>query len=141
MFHEITIIGHLGTDPEMRYTPSGTAVTNFSVAANRKWKGVDGGEGGEETIWFRVAAWNRLAEICNEYLSKGRQVFMKGRLKPTKRGNPRVWTGQDGEARASYEITLSTIKFLGSKGGAPASQGAPPASATPPAEEAEEIPF
>ena len=110
------IVGNLTRDPEMRYTPKGTPVTNFSVATNRKWTNADGTPG-EETIWFRVSTWGRTAEVCNEYLSKGQQVFVEGRLRPDpETGGPRIWTGNDGIARASFEITAFTVKFLGRRG-------------------------
>ncbi len=114
-YQKIIIVGNLGRDPEMRYTPDGTPVTNFSVATNRRWSNSDGSKG-EETTWFRVTAWRRTAEVAAEYLSKGRQVMVEGRMNPDKAtGGPRVWTGQDGVARASYEITADRIIFL--KGG------------------------
>ena len=81
MYQKIIIMGNLGNDPEMRYTPQGKPVTNFSVATNRKWTNADGTPG-EETIWFRVSAWGKLAEVCDEYLSKGRRVLIEGRLRP-----------------------------------------------------------
>jgi single-strand DNA-binding protein len=139
MYHKVIIVGNLGRDPEMRYTPDGTPVTSFSVATNRKWNRPDGSQG-EETVWFRVTAWRRMAEVCNQYLQKGRQVLVEGRLKPDENGAPRVWTGNDGVARASYEVTAETVKFLGGRGeGAPADTfGAPE---EPPAEPEEEIPF
>jgi single-strand DNA-binding protein len=115
MFHEITIIGYLGREPEMRYTPSGQAVTNFSLAANRRYTNGNG-EQVEETIWFRVAAWGRLAETCNQYLSKGRLVFVKDRLNPDPAtGSPRIFNRQDGSAGASFEVTASQVLFLSSK--------------------------
>ena len=115
MYQKIIIMGNLGADPEMRYTPSGQPVTNFSVATNRRWTNADGTPG-EETIWFRVTAWGKLGETCNQYLSKGRQVFVEGRLRPDpETGRPRIWTGQDGVARASFEITAFTVKFLGGR--------------------------
>ena len=117
MYHKIIIIGHLGRDPEMRYLANGTPVTNFSVATNRSWTD-QSGEKHEETVWFRVAAWRRMAEVCNQYLQKGRQVLVEGQLKPDESGGPRVWTGNDGVARASYEITALTVKFLGGRGSA-----------------------
>ena len=115
MYQKIIIVGNLGRDPEMRYTPQGTPVTNFSVATNRKWTNADGTPG-EETIWFRVSAWGRTAETCNQYLSKGRQVLVEGQLKPDPAtGGPRVWTRQDGTAGASYEVRAFTVKFLGGR--------------------------
>lgn len=116
MYQRVIIAGNLGNDPEMRYTPAGVAVTRFSVATNRRWTDASGVPG-EETVWFRVSAWRGLAETCNQYLSKGRQVLVEGRLAPdSDTGGPRVWTGNDGVARASYEITATEVRFLGSKG-------------------------
>jgi single-strand DNA-binding protein len=116
MYQKIIIAGNLGRDPEMRYTPDGTPVTNFSVATNRKWNNPDGTQN-EETVWFRVTAWRQLAELCNQYLSKGRQVLVEGRLNPDREtGGPRVWTGNDGQPRASFELTALTVRFLGGRG-------------------------
>jgi len=116
MYHKIIIVGNLGRDPEMRYTPDGTAVTNFSVASNRRWSSQDGSQS-EETTWFRVTAWRQLAELCNQYLTKGRQVLVEGRLTPDREsGGPRVWTANDGQPRASFEVTAITVRFLGGRG-------------------------
>jgi single-strand DNA-binding protein len=139
MYQKLIVVGNLGRDPEMRYTSDGTPVTNFSVATNRRWTNPDGSPG-EETVWFRVTAWKRLAETCNQYLKKGRQVLIEGQLKPDPAtGGPRMWTGNDGVARASYEVTALAVKFLGGRGEAPPSEvaGAP----EEPPEEGEEIPF
>ena len=131
MFHKVTIIGNLGRDPEMRYTPSGTAVTNFSVATTSRiskssnaecpdgWKESYNGNSWELTTWFRVTAWRQLGEMCNQYLSKGRTVYVEGELNGTAENgsrSPRVWTGSDGVARASFEITARTVKFIGGRG-------------------------
>lgn len=139
MYHKIVIVGHLGRDPEMRYTPDGTPVTNFSVATSRKWNRPDESKG-EETIWFRVTAWRRMAEVCNEYLQKGRQVLVEGRLRPDEKGNPRTFTRNDGTTGASFEVTALTVKFLGGRGEAPTAE-MPGAPEEPPTEEGEEIPF
>jgi single-strand DNA-binding protein len=140
MYHKIIIVGNLGRDPEMRYTPDGTPVTNFSVASNRKWNNPDGSQN-EETIWFRITAWRQLAELCNQYLSKGRPVLIEGRMTPDREtGGPRVWTGNDGQPRASFEVTALTVRFLGGRGegGDPsASYQEPP----PPEIGEDEIPF
>jgi single-strand DNA-binding protein len=112
MYHRVIIAGYLGREPEMRHTSGGTPVTNFSVASTRRWTGSDGQQQ-EETVWFRVSAWGRLAEVCHDYLYKGRAVLVEGRLIPDDNGNPRVWTGSDGEARASFEVRASAVKFLG----------------------------
>jgi single-strand DNA-binding protein len=111
-YQKIIIVGNLGRDPEMRYTPDGTPVTNFSVATNRRWTQADGSPG-EETTWFRVTVWDRQAEIAAKYLHRGRQVMVEGRLRPDKAtGSPRIWTGRDSEVRTSYEITAGRIIFL-----------------------------
>jgi len=139
MYQRITIVGNLGNDPEMRYTPSGVPVTKFSVATNRRWTNADGTPG-EETAWFRISAWRNLAETCNQYLSKGRQVLVEGRLVPDKdTGGPRVWTGNDGVARASYELTALNVIFLG--GRAEREEGLPPVGPEEPEEGGDEIPF
>ena len=143
MYHKIIIVGNLGNDPEMRYTPQGTPVTNFSVAANRNWTNADGTPG-KETTWFRVSAWRRMAEVCNEYLSKGQQVFIEGRLRPDpETGRPRLWTRQDGTAGASFEVTARTVRFLGGRGeGAAMEPGVTPEEPPPGVEEGEEeLPF
>ena len=110
MFQKIIIVGNLGGDPEMRYTPSGQAVTNFSVAVNEGW-----GDS-KRTIWFRVSCWRKLAETMNDHLKKGTTVLVEGTLSSDDNGGPRIWTGKDGETRASFEITANTVRFLSSKG-------------------------
>jgi len=141
MYHKVIIVGNLGRDPEMRYTPDGTPVTTFSVATNRKWTNQDGSQG-EETIWFRVSAWRKLAEVCNQYLSKGRQVFVEGRLRPDPNtGGPRVYTRQDGTAGASFEIVADTVKFIGGRPEAADLGSADDTAEAPGMMEAEDIPF
>lgn len=108
--NKIQIIGNVGRDPEMRYTSSGRAVTSFSVAVNRRWNDRDGTTR-DETLWFRVSAWERLAEICNQYLSKGKQVYIEGRMQ-----QPSVFVDRNGESRAGLEITATEMVMLGSKG-------------------------
>ena len=116
MFHTIVIVGNVGRDPEMRYTPSGQAVTSFSVASNRRYTSSNG-EQINETIWFRVSAWGKQAEVCNQYLKKGSKVLVEGRLTPDKNtGGPRIWQKQDGTSGASFEVTAGTIRFLSSRG-------------------------
>jgi len=104
--HKITIIGNLGRDPEMRYTPEGQAVVTFSVASSRKYK-TAAGEQREETEWFNCSAWGKLADVCNEYLTKGKQVYVEGRLKT------RSYQAQNGETRFSIDVTCQEIQFLG----------------------------
>ncbi|GAB4465201.1 MAG: single-stranded DNA-binding protein [Anaerolineales bacterium] len=116
MYHTLIIVGNVGKDPEMRYTPSGQAVTSFSVASNRQYT-AGNGEQIKETIWFRVTTWGKQAEICNQYVKKGMKVLVEGRLTPDKAtGGPRVWTKQDGSAGASFEVTATTVRFLSSRG-------------------------
>lgn len=109
MYQQITIIGNLGQAPEMRYTPSGVPVTSFSVAVNRRWTREDGQQE-EETIWFRVSAWRRQAEICNQYLTKGQRVLVVGRLQ-----EPYIYTDQNGSARGSLQITAQNVQFLSTR--------------------------
>ncbi|MCP4539454.1 MAG: single-stranded DNA-binding protein [Chloroflexi bacterium] len=138
MYHKIIIAGFLGKDPEMRYTQDGTPVTTFSVATSRKYNRADGTQV-DETVWFRITAWRRLAETCNEYLKKGRQVLVEGRLNANEHGSPRIWQTSAGEPRASFEITAQTVKFLGggNGGGSPREHDQAP----PPVPDEDEIPF
>tara|TARA_B100000686_G_C15930566_1_gene544086 strand:+ start:118 stop:525 length:408 start_codon:yes stop_codon:yes gene_type:complete len=99
------IIGNVGSDPEMRYTPNGSAVTSFSVATSRRYT-TSSGEQKEETDWFRVSAWNKLAETCNQYVVKGMKVYVEGRV------STNAWTNQEGQSRASLEINCNNIEFL-----------------------------
>ena len=113
MYQKTQIIGRLGSDPEMRFTQDGTPVSSFSVATNKKWT-VDG-EKHEQVCWFRVSAWRKLAETCNQYLKKGRQVFIEGELEPDESGGPRVWIDNENNPRAGYELTARNVQFLGSR--------------------------
>jgi len=139
MYHKIIIAGYLGRDPEMRYTQDGTPVTNFSVAASRKYNRPDGTKV-DETVWFRVTAWRQLAELCNEYLQKGRPVLVEGRLQPDENGNPRTFTRNDGSTGASFEVTATTVRFLGGRGDAGTEPGTLD-EAPPPDPGENEIPF
>ena len=107
--NKIIVIGNVGRDPEMRYTPSGQAVTSFSIASNRRYRTSDG-EQREETEWFNVSAFGRLSEICNQYLTRGQQVYVEGRL----RG--RSYTDRDGQPRYSLEVTATEMQMLGRRG-------------------------
>lgn len=126
MYHTIIIVGNVGKDPEMRYTPSGQAVTSFSVAVNESFTNSNG-ERIKRTIWFRVSAWGKQAETCNQYLKKGRMVLVEGRLTADPNtGAPRIWTKQDGSAGASFEVSAQTVRFLSSRSegeGGPAAAG------------------
>ena len=116
MYHTVIVVGNVGRDAEMRYTPSGQAVTSFSVATNRQYTS-SSGEQVKETIWFRISAWGRQAEVCNQYVKKGMKVLVEGRLTADQNtGGPRIWTAQDGSSRASFEVTAGTVRFLSSRG-------------------------
>lgn len=139
MYHTIIIVGFLGRDPEMRFTPSGQAVTNFNVATNRQYTGSDG-QPVKETIWFRVSTWGKSAETCNQYLRKGSKVLVEGRLVPDKEtGGPRVYTRQDGTAGSSFEVSASTVRFLSSRG--EDESGAVPGDVPSPTDDTGDIPF
>lgn len=116
MFHTIIVVGNLGNDPQMRYTPDGRAVTSFSVASNRQYT-ANSGQTVKETIWFRISVWGKQAESCNQYLKKGSKVLVEGRLVPDPAsGGPRIFQRQDGRQGASYEISAATVRFLSSRG-------------------------
>lgn len=127
MFQQLILVGNLGSDPEMRYTPSGVPVANFSLAVNKRYAGQDG-QLIEKTTWFRVAVWNKQAETVSQYLSKGRQVLVIGEINEAK-----PFTDRDGNVRATLEVTAFTVRFLGGPGehaaspaefaGAPAAPG------------------
>ena len=140
MYQKFIILGNLGSDPEMRYMPNGTAVTNFSVAVNRKWTDGDG-EKHEETMWVRVSAFGKRAEVVNEWLEKGRQVLVEGRLKvDPNTGGPTIYQRRDGTAGASFEMTMDAFSFAGTR--ADSEQASAPAdSASESASEDDEIPF
>ena len=141
MFHKVILVGNLGRDPEMRYTPSGQAVTNLSVATNRTYTD-NAGNQVKQTVWFRVSVWGKQAEASHQYLRKGRQVLVEGRLNPDDNGNPRIWNAQDGTPRASFEVTAETVRFLGGPGdggAAAAAGGEEPSLGAPESED--EIPF
>ncbi len=142
MYQHIVLVGNLGRDPEMRYMPDGRPVTSFSLATNRVWSNPQTGERDKETTWWRISVFGPQAEACNQYLSKGRQVLVEGRMSPDRStGGPKVWTRQDGTAGASYEITAYNVKFLGGRGeGAEADYGGMEADAGD-VEDAEGIPF
>lgn len=110
--NKVIIVGNLGGDPETRYMPSGSAVTNFTVATNESWKDKQTGEQKERTEWHKVAMFGRLAEIAAEYLRKGSQVYIEGKLRTRK------WQGKDGQDRYTTEIVADEMQMLGGRGGA-----------------------
>ena len=140
MINKAILVGNLGKDPEIRYTPSGMAVANFSIATSEKWKDKNSGEMQERTEWHRIVAWGRLGEICGEYLSKGRQVYIEGRIQTNQ------WE-KDGVTRYTTEIVAKEMKILGSRDSGDASRPtestqAPEYSGPPvPGEGEDDIPF
>ncbi len=140
MYQKITIVGNLGRDPEMRYLPSGQAVTNMSVATNRRYTGSDG-QRVDETTWFRVSVWGAQAETVNQYLQQGSKVLVEGRLRPdSESGGPRIWTRNDGSPGANFEITAQNVLFLSSRSEDQAFQGSEPTGISEPVDE-DDIPF
>lgn len=125
MYQQITLVGNLGQDPTMRYTPSGVPVTVFSLAVNKTWTDA-AGERHDKALWFRVTAWRKLAEIAGQYLAKGSKVLVVGEVE-----QPHAYTDRDGNLRASLEVTASSIRFLNTKG----------ESVEGPALDEDEIPF
>ncbi|HEY9431790.1 MAG TPA: single-stranded DNA-binding protein [Blastocatellia bacterium] len=116
-FNKITIVGYLGRDPELRYTPQGTALCKMSIATTEKRKNVTG-ETEEHTTWFRVTVWGRQAELANEYLTKGRQVYVEGRLRLEE------YTDREGQKRFSAEVSATEIQFLGQRTDMPGAKAA-----------------
>lgn len=129
MYQRVIIVGNLGRDPEMRYTPTGRPVTTLNVATNRRWTDAEG-QRQEETTWFRVVVWGKQAESCNQYLSKGRQVLVEGRIRTSQ------YEDKSGQTRYTWELVASNVRFLGGRG--EAAEGPPPG---PPVEDEGEIPF
>ena len=159
MFQRVTIIGHVGQDPQMRYTPDGTPVTDISVATKENisktkfdgserpcpqgWKESYNGRAWEITTWWRVTCWRGLAETVNQYVTKGMLVFVEGIVSGDAEDGtlrPRVWTGNDGVARANFELTANTVKFM-SRRGEGSSGGAPLGEPPPEGFEEDSLPF
>jgi single-strand DNA-binding protein len=136
MYQKLIIIGRLGRDPEMRYTQDGTPVTSFSVATDRQWTD-QSGQKQQKTTWFKVSAWRKTAEICNQYLAKGRMVMVEGEL-----SEPKPYQKRDGTYGASLDVRALTVKFLGGRedGGSPAAADEEGAAGGVTIED-EEIPF
>ena len=119
--NKVILLGRLGQDPELKYTPSGASVCNFSMATSENWTDKSG-QKQERTEWHRIVVWGKLAEVCNQYLAKGRQAYVEGRLQT------RSWDDKDGNKRYTTEIMANTVQFVG---GASASQGGERAQAAP----------
>ena len=113
--NKVILIGRLGADPELRYTPGGQGVANFNLATSESWS--KEGQKQERTEWHRIVAWGKLAELCSQYLAKGRQVFVEGRLQT------RSWEDKEGQKRYTTEIVAQNVQFLGAGAGAGANQG------------------
>ncbi len=114
-YQKLIIVGNLGREIELKYLGDGTAVANLSVATNRTWNNA-AGEKQTETTWFRVTCWRKQAEIAAQYLTKGRQVMIEGRLKPDATGNPTVYQKNDGTSGASFEVVCERLVLIGSRG-------------------------
>jgi single-strand DNA-binding protein len=114
--NKVILVGRLGQNPEVRYTPSGAAVANFSVATNENWTDKSG-QKQERTEWHRIVVWGKLAELCSQYLSKGRQAYLEGRLQT------REWQDKDGNKKYTTEVHAQTVQFLGGGAGASAGEG------------------
>ena len=125
--NKVILLGRLGQDPELKHTPSGAAVCNFSLATSESWTDKNSGQKQERTEWHRVVVWGKLAELCNQYLAKGRQAFVEGRLQT------RSWEDQNGQKRYTTEINATTVQFIG--GQASAGQGNYAGSQAAPANE------
>lgn len=124
--NKVILLGRLGQDPELKYTPNGAGVCNFSLATSESWTDKNSGQKQERTEWHRIVVWGKLAELCNQYLAKGRQAFVEGRLQT------RSWEDKDGNKRYTTEINANTVQFIGANTGATdsnkASTGATPAA-------------
>ena len=116
--NKVILIGNLGADPEVRFTPSGQAVANFRIATNESWTDKSG-QKQERTEWHRIVVWGKLAELCGEYLKKGRQCFVEGRLQT------REWTDKEGKKNYTTEVVANNVQFLGGGGGGRGEGGAP----------------
>ena len=144
--NKVILVGNLGKDPDVRYTPGGAAVANFSIATNERWKGKDGNTE-ERTEWHNIVVWGKLAELCKEYLAKGRTVYIEGRLQT------RSWDDKEGKKRYTTEVVAQTLQFLDRRGSAetgprPSASGASNESPAPsnsdgppPFDESDDVPF
>lgn len=116
MYQKTIVVGNLGSEPEMRYMPDGTAVCNFSLAVNSRYNDRNG-QPVDRTTWFRISVWGRAAEAANQYLLKGSKALVEGELQADPNtGGPRIWQRRDGTAGASFELRANTVKFLSTRG-------------------------
>ncbi len=137
-FNKITLVGNLGRDPELRYTPQGTPVCSFTMATNERRKD-RAGENQDVTTWFKITLWGRQAETAAQYLTKGRPIYIEGRLRVEE------WTDKDGRQRHTLEVNATDMQFVGGRGDETASQRSEPTASRPEATEAnvtdDDIPF
>ena len=122
--NKVILVGNLGRDPELRYTQNGQAVANFTLATSENWKDKNTGERQERTEWHRIVVWGRVGENCAQYLSKGRTVYIEGRLQT------REWEDKEGQKRKTTEINAQTVQFLGGPRGSGGESGGPPSGAS-----------
>ncbi len=134
--NKVILVGNLGADPEIRYTPSGTAVANFNIATSENWTNKEGKKE-TKTEWHKIVTFGKLAEICGEYLSKGKQIYVEGRIQT------RQWDDRDGNKRYTTEIVANTMQMLGRPGDKPqeAPQEEPPQAGEPAPPELDDVPF
>ncbi len=133
--NKVILVGNLGADPEIRYTPSGTAVANFRIATSENWTNKEG-QRETRTEWHRIVTFGKLAEICGEYLSKGKQVYIEGRIQT------RQWDDKEGVKRYTTEVVANTMQMLGRPGDQPqAPEGEPPKAEEPAPPEMDDVPF
>ena len=133
--NKVQIIGNVGQDPTLRYTPRGAAVTTFSVAVNRRYTPPDGGEARDETEWFTIVAWEKLADLCNQLVTKGRKVYIEGRLQT------RSWEDQQGQKRSKVEVVAQVMLLLDNRQGGGGQRDQGTAAAEPDYGDDGDIPF
>jgi|APGre2960657505_1045072.scaffolds.fasta_scaffold100671_2 single-strand DNA-binding protein len=140
MYQHITLVGNLGRDPELRYTPAGQPVTDLSVATKEVWKD-QAGEKQDRTTWWKVSVWGKQAENCNQFLTKGSRVLVEGTLRGDESGNPRTYQKKDGTTGSSFEMTAKEVRFLSAKNGSDDGGGAAAPAATKVGVAMDDLPF
>jgi len=140
MYQHITLVGSLGRDPELRYTPAGQPVTDLSVATKEVWKD-QAGEKQDRTTWWKVSVWGKQAENCNQFLTKGSRVLVEGTLRGDESGNPRTYQKKDGTTGSSFEMTAKEVRFLSAKNGSDDGGGAAAPAATKVGVAMDDLPF
>ena len=140
MYQHITLVGNLGRDPELRYTPAGQPVTDLSIATKEVWKD-QAGEKQDRTTWWKVSVWGKQAENCNQFLTKGSRVLVEGTLRGDESGNPRTYQKKDGTTGSSFEMTAKEVRFLSAKNGSDDGGGAAAPAATKVGVAIDDLPF